>query len=146
MKLHWRSTNMHILNINRPPSSNCIVFLSEFGSLLEHYITTPGALMITGDFNLHADNKSDPTCINFLQLLESFNLRQHVREPAHRSGHTLELIITREDENIIGPVSVTESIISDRNLVNCSLKSLETDLNEKMYHLHVKLNQLTLND
>ncbi|XP_068675378.1 uncharacterized protein [Montipora foliosa] len=84
--------------------------------------------MITGDFNLHLDDKSDPTCINFLQLLESFNLRQHVREPTHRSGHTLDLIITREDEKIIGPVSVTESIISDRNIVNCSLNLLKPTL------------------
>ena len=68
------------------------------------------------------------TCINFLQLLESFNLRQHVREPTHRSGHTLNLIITREDENTIGPVSVTESIISDRNIVNCSLNLLKPTL------------------
>ncbi|XP_068704693.1 uncharacterized protein [Montipora foliosa] len=128
MKLHWRSTAMHILIIYRPPSSNCILFLSEFGSLLEHYITTPGALMITGDFSLHVDNKSDPTCINFLQLLESFNLRQHVREPTHRSGHTLDLIITREDENIIGPVSVTESIISDHDIVKCSLNLLKPTL------------------
>ena len=128
MKLHWRSTSMHILIIYRPPSSNCILFLTEFGSLLEHYITTPGALMITGDFNLHLDNKSDPTCNNFLQLLESLNLRQHVREPTHRSGHTLDLIITREDENIIGPVSVTESIISDHSIVNCSLNLLKPTL------------------
>ena len=66
MKPHWRSTTMHILIIIHPPSSNCIVFFREFGILLEHYITTPGALMITGDFNLHVDNKSDPTCTNFL--------------------------------------------------------------------------------
>lgn len=84
--------------------------------------------MITGDFNLHVDNKSDPTCINFLQLLESFNLRQHVRDPTHRSCHILDLITTREDQNIIGLVFVTESVISDHNFVNCSLNLLKPTL------------------
>lgn len=128
MKLHWRSTTMHILIIYRPPSSNSMVLFREFGILLEHYITITGALMITGDLNLHVDNKSDPTCINFLQLLESFNLRQHVRDPTHRSCHILDLIITREDENIIGPVSVTESVISDHNFVDCSLNLLKCEI------------------
>lgn len=36
MKLHWRSTTMHILIIYRPPSSNRMVFFREFGILLEH--------------------------------------------------------------------------------------------------------------
>lgn len=97
-----------------------MVFFREFGILLEHYITTPGALIITGDLNLNVDKKSHPTC-NFLKVLESFNLRQHVRDPTHRSCHILDLIITREDKNIIGPVSVTERDISDHNFVNCSL-------------------------
>lgn len=78
--------------------------------------------MTTGDFNLHVDNKSNSTCINFLQLLESFNLTQHVCEPTHPSGHTLDLIITRKDENRIGPISVTDSILSDHILVNGSLQ------------------------
>jgi len=82
----------------------------------------PGALMITGDFNLHVDNKSDPASINFLQLLESFDLKQHVCESTHHSGHTLDLIITRNEEDIIDPVSVTESIISDHNVIGCSLE------------------------
>ena len=81
---------------------------------------TPGVLMITGDFNFHVDNKSNSSCINFLQLLESFNLTQHVCEPTHPSGHTLDLIITTKDENRIGPFFVTDSILSDHNLVNGS--------------------------
>ena len=52
-------------------------------------------------------------------------LTHYVCEPTHRFGHTLDLIITREDENIIGSVSMTEAIISDLNFVNCSLNLLK---------------------
>ena len=71
---------------------------------------------------------SNKQCSFCLLNCRSFSLRQHVRDPKHRSGHTLDLKVTREDENIIGPVSVTESVISDHNLVNSSLNLLKPTL------------------
>lgn len=41
---------------------------------------------------------------------------------------------------------MTESIISDHNIVNCSLNLLKPTLMKRDVSLHIKLNQLTLND
>jgi endonuclease/exonuclease/phosphatase family metal-dependent hydrolase len=78
-----------------------------------------------GDFNFHVDNKCDPAAGRFIQLLESFNLQQHINVPTHGSGHTLDLIITRPDENIASNFSVSDPVISDHYVVNCTLSGSE---------------------
>ena len=77
------------------------LFMNEFSSLLESYITKIGSLVIAGDFNFHIDDTTDTAAANFLSLLESFDLQQHVRSCTHRAGHTLDLVITRDDEYIL---------------------------------------------
>lgn len=46
-------------------------------------------------------------------MIHSFNLEQHVRKSTHKDGHTLDLIITRCEDNIIGSVYITDPGISD---------------------------------
>ena len=43
------------------------------------------------------DNHNDPHALRLAQLLQSFDCVQHVDEPTHRDGHTLDLVITRRD-------------------------------------------------
>ena len=74
--------------------------MNEFSSLLESYIIKTGSLLIAGDFNFHVDDTSDAVAANFLGLLESFDLRQHVHSYTHRAGHTLDLVISRSAESI----------------------------------------------
>ena len=47
--------------------------------------------LIVGDMNIHVDDASDADVRNFLDLLESLGLKQHVRGPTHIHGHTLLL-------------------------------------------------------
>ena len=68
-------------------------FMVEFGSLLEQYVTGSSSLLITSDFNLHVDNNRDKSSQDFLPLIDSFNLKQHVCSPTHRVGHILDLLI-----------------------------------------------------
>ena len=63
----------------------------------------------------------------FNSLLSSFDMVQHVHSPTHRTGSTLDLVVTFADR-------VTESVavqppgaISDHALVTCSL-SVGADL------------------
>ena len=58
--------------------------MNEFSSLLESYITKTGSLVIAGDFNFHVDDTTDTAAANFLSLLESFDLQQHVRSCTSR--------------------------------------------------------------
>ena len=71
------SQSVSILIVYRPPPSSgnnlsTELFMNEFSSLLESYITKTGSLVITGDFNFHVDDTTDTAAANFLSLLESF--------------------------------------------------------------------------
>ena len=74
------------------------MFLEEFGSYLETIILSPESLILTGDYNFHVDVEDDPDARAFLDLLASMGLKQHVNVPTHVSGHTLDLMITREHD------------------------------------------------
>ena len=112
------SRSVYIVIIYRPPlSSNhdCTTnhFMVEFGSLLEQYVTdSASSLLITGDFNLHVDNNLDKSSQDFLALIDSFNLKQHVCSPTHRAGHTLDLLITRDDDQLLTSVSIHDAVFS----------------------------------
>ena len=91
------SQSVSILSVYRPPPSSgnnlsTKLFMNEFSSLLESYITKSGSLVLAGHFNFHVDDTTDTTAANFLSLLESFDLQQHVRSCTHRAGHTLDLV------------------------------------------------------
>jgi len=50
-----------------------------------------------GDFNVHVDQVEDTNAVRLDQLLQSFGYVQHVSEPTHNAGHTIDLVITRSD-------------------------------------------------
>ena len=59
--------------------------------------------------------------MNFADLLESFGLVQHVTEPTHEDGHTLDLIITRCSDGILSAPPIVGRFISDHASVCCKL-------------------------
>ena len=77
--------------------------------------------MITGDFNIHVDTIGDPDRERFLDLLEAMGLQQHVTTPTHESGHTLDLIFTRQCETLVTETPVRDYHISDHWSVTCLL-------------------------
>ena len=92
--------------IYRPPySTNHPVtvnsFIDVFSEYLESVILSNDLLYLTGDFNIHVDDHNDPAASCFLDLLESMSLTEQVAEPTHEYGHTLDLVITRESDNLI---------------------------------------------
>ena len=116
----------------RPPYSEAHpitprVFFEEFGSYLETIILSPESLILTGDYNFHVDVEDDPDARAFLDLLASMGLKQHVNVPTHVSGHTLDLMITREHDPVISNVPVADRYLSDHTSVLCSLNSAKPD-------------------
>ena len=57
-------------------------------------------LVITGDFNMYADRSTDNTVNKFMGLLEVNDLEQLV------CGHTLDLLITRNDGTFLKDVTI----------------------------------------
>lgn len=104
--------SIRIAVIYRPPSSQIRAFLTDFASLLEQLVPNSGNLLIVGDFNFHLD----------VIKLESFNPKQHVATPTHCRGHTLVLIITPSEDDLVDSIVVRDPTLSDHFAVHCTLK------------------------
>ena len=108
--------------IYRPPSNSKTDFLSEF----EEYITSLDGLsghpLILGDFNIHTEDETDKTSSAFGELLLDNRWEQHVEDPTHESGSTLDLVISRDDDCSppVSNVEVSKSTISDHYAVTFS--------------------------
>ena len=120
------SRNLRVVIVYRPPYSDehrvsTNVFFTEFSIYLESILLSKEQLLITGDFNIHVDAVDDPDSLKLLDLLESVGLRQHVSQPTHVHGHTLDLIITRWSDQIIQDPPQTDRFISDHASLLCKL-------------------------
>ena len=93
--------------------------------------STNGPLLLTGGFNFHLDVPTDRAAIRFMGLIEAFNLIQHVSASTHKSGHTLDLVITKANDNFIKYIEVSDPVISDHSAVHCglSIKKLQSSTN-----------------
>ena len=60
-------------------------------------------LLIVGDFNYHVEDTSDSEAISFNTLIGSFGLIQHVTDITHRSGHTLDHMLSRSHDSLVLP-------------------------------------------
>ena len=87
---------------------------------LAHIVTASGYLLIVGEFNLHVDSQTNAGR-RFTGLLHSFNLRQHVNGSTHKNGHTLDLVITREEPSFIKNLLVFDPALSDHFMIRCNL-------------------------
>ena len=96
-------------------------FISEFTTLIDDLNSSPSELIITGDFNIHVDKPTLPDPSTFLSTLDSADLRQHVKFPTHKYGHTLDLLISRATSNIISTVEWTIPFISDHYAIQATL-------------------------
>jgi len=72
-----------------PLSEPNSVFLEDFHSFLSLAATTPHEFIITGDFNIYLDNPADHLASQFLCLLSSFKVTQHVIFPTRNKHHIL---------------------------------------------------------
>lgn len=86
------------------------MFLQDFSTLLEYLTTTTGYLIFIGDFNFHVDDLCNSDAARF------------VSGPTHKKGHTLDLIIHREEDTAFcGEIDLVSGMPSDHSAVVCSL-------------------------
>ena len=121
-----RKTPLRLIVIYRPQrlASGHLTgptFFTEFSTLLESVVSEPGYVLISGDFNFHVDDQANREAAIFLDLIDSFNLEQHVTGPTHCDGHTLDLLLTRSTDDAISHVSTTNYLPSDHAAVKCLL-------------------------
>ena len=116
----FSSPPIFCITVYRPPHHSTS-FISEFSELLSTIHATYNRILITGDFNLHIDNISDPLSREFLNLLNCMDFNQRVTQPTHNRGHTLDLVITYGLST--GVSSVVDLAVSDHYCVYFNITS-----------------------
>ena len=120
-------TNMMIIYRPPPSSNNQLtpsLFFDEFSQLLERSVSSPGQLVLCGDFNFHVEDSADHNTRKFLDLLHCFNLDVYNdHSSTHKDNHKLDLVIGRSDENLVADFHVYDPIISDHFAIHCKLNS-----------------------
>jgi hypothetical protein len=124
------SVAIRIIVIYRPwptkaNGSSLSLFYEEFATFLDKHVITSGHLLLLGDLNFHLDDPADS--VKFKSLLDSYDLQQHVTGPTHRSGHTLDLVITRINDDIVwnssSPITAVDKGLSDHFPVHFNLQA-----------------------
>lgn len=87
----------------------------EWPTFLARYTTIHKNIIITGDLNFHLDKQTDRDTVKFMSVLESCGMRQHISEPTHIGGHTLDVIITRDTDNRFSNMTVTDPGLTDHS-------------------------------
>ena len=87
-------------------------------------------------YRLHPTKKNGLKAADFFKEFSGFvdsfaNLRQHVQERTHRHGHILDLVISRDDDNLVKGVSVS-SMLSDHSLVNINVSLQKQSVSAKV--------------
>lgn len=100
--------------IYRPPKHNKD-FITDFYELVAFILTRYDRILIIGDFNVHVCCPSKPMAKDFLDLIEAFNLTQHVTGLTQVHGHSLDLVLSYGFS--VDNVSVEEAVFSDHCLV-----------------------------
>ncbi len=125
--LHSPLCTYRIVVLYRPPPSTknkftLNMFLEEFSTFLERQAVSSGESLIVGDFNFHLLDKHNHDSTKFSNLIDSFSLTQHVKDPTHLKGHLLDLVISNsENEDSITSLTVHDPGISDHYAIQFEL-------------------------
>ncbi len=126
--------NIDVIVFYRPPPSQqnkftASEFIDEWTDFLSHHTMSKSELVITGDANFHLELSNEHNTERFMQSLESHGLQQHIHEPTHHHGHTLDVLISRDTSNIVTDVEVHDinlcsddgTIIQDHYAIRCTI-------------------------
>ncbi len=90
-------------------------FYQEMTKLMTYYNTFKDETIYCGDFNHHMNKPHKPDVIKLNEVITTFNKIQHVTEPTHEHGNTLDLIITNPQTSLISHKVDIQA--SDHNII-----------------------------
>ena len=93
-------------------------FFTDLEAVLEVVALYKCQVVVAGDFNIRIDRDDDRHATTFQEVLNSFDCVQHVpHEPAHSSGGTLDLVITKSEQTLDSLAVQPRGALSDHSLV-----------------------------
>ncbi len=99
------------------PGALTDVFFTEFDEFVGSVFLKFRKIIICGDFNIHLDNHKTRGCFKFAELLSSYGLTQHVKDPTHKLGHLLDVVIS--SHKVVTPDSIEVRELESFVFPNC---------------------------
>ena len=97
-------------------------FLGELEALLADVAVSVVPTIVMGDFNIHYDESTQSG--KLIDIIDSFNMLQHVGDPAHSCGRIPDLVVNRASDQLVSSVAVKPITIGTHHSVDCVLASL----------------------
>ena len=74
-----------------------------------------------GDFNFHFENVENNNSRKLHDIIDMFNLTQSVSEPTHNQGRLLDLVFSKQSDNILISTKLHHGLTSDHTAILCKL-------------------------
>ena len=97
-----------------------VTFIDEVTELFDQYVVPHEDIVIAGDLNLHMETDV-LYATKFKELMSLYDLRQHIVDPTHVKGHTLDVVITPNKESFVCDIEVTEIDLSHHFLIHFNI-------------------------
>lgn len=85
--------------VYRPPNLSTSSFIEDFRLYLETIDMVSANLFVCGDLNLWVDDANDRYASEFLDMMDSFNLINMVKNATSSGGHILDLVFCSKDRD-----------------------------------------------
>ena len=93
---------------------------------LMHINSFNSKVILLGDFNVHVDISHKPDVKHFLSSTQSSGFFQHVSGSTHKHGHTLDLLFSRPEDDLVKDV-IVGTRLSDHHFILCTLSFQKPD-------------------
>ena len=121
-----RNKILTIAGLYHPPLGNTrntpARFLDQVSELVQYLFTNHKNLVLLGDFNIYINRLDNQDTQAYIDTMEALGLVQHINQPTHQLGNTLDLIYTESLEPIPVSHAFTSNYISDHCLVGIELE------------------------
>ena len=119
-KVRVDHVQLDLFVLYRYPEGNVLAFFEDLSNVLKRIVISLHELVILGDFNIGTDLQDTVETITYSDLLDLYNLKNHVTFPTHNKDHTLDLVLTDNECTMMAEVTQGD-FISDHCMINCKL-------------------------
>ena len=113
--------NIVVVCLYRPPGAVSQIFCCQLADLLDQLILADQRFILCGDFNCPGEGDNHISS-ELHDVLQRYNLLQHVHEATHTGGNTLDLVLSPSDDaSLVSEVSVCSTCFSDHHVISCRL-------------------------
>ena len=105
-------------------------FINEFGEILETFAVLQEDFVIAGDVNIHVET-DESSQRKFMNLLDLYDLRQHVTGPTHIKGHTIDVVISPNRNSYVIDIDIRLIDLSHHFLIDFGVNVSASKVNTK---------------